>query len=99
MRVLQQGYNWFDGFVILHGTDTMAYTASALSYMLENLGKTVIVTGSQVRRRPGLGGVRRVQRNSCWPRRAGQGVRFGDAGWTDGRCGRQLWVNHNDKCI
>ena len=35
-------------FVILHGTDTMAYTASALSFMLENLGKTVILTGSQV---------------------------------------------------
>ena len=33
----------------MHGTDTMAYTASALSFMLENLGKTVIVTGSQVR--------------------------------------------------
>ena len=38
----------FDGFVILHGTDTLAYTASALSFMLENLGKTVIVTGSQI---------------------------------------------------
>ena len=49
MGVFQQAYNWFDGFVILHGTDTMAYTASALSFMLENLGKTVIVTGSQVR--------------------------------------------------
>ena len=38
----------YDGFVILHGTDTMAYTASALSYMLENLGKPVILTGSQL---------------------------------------------------
>nr|MCX3330584.1 asparaginase domain-containing protein [Bacillus pacificus] len=38
----------YDGFVILHGTDTMAYTASALSFMLENLGKPVIVTGSQI---------------------------------------------------
>uniref|UniRef100_A0AAZ3R8G7 asparaginase n=1 Tax=Oncorhynchus tshawytscha TaxID=74940 RepID=A0AAZ3R8G7_ONCTS len=37
-----------DGFVILHGTDTMAYTASALSFMCENLGKPVILTGSQV---------------------------------------------------
>ena len=37
-----------DGFVILHGTDTMAYTASALSFMLENLSKPVILTGSQL---------------------------------------------------
>lgn len=41
-------YDEYDGFVILHGTDTMAYTASALSFMLENLGKPVIVTGSQI---------------------------------------------------
>lgn len=41
-------YDEYDGFVILHGTDTMAYTASALSFMLENLCKPVIVTGSQI---------------------------------------------------
>ncbi|MDP4496519.1 asparaginase [Vibrio cholerae] len=41
-------YDKYDGFVILHGTDTMAYTASALSFMFENLGKPVIVTGSQI---------------------------------------------------
>ena len=41
-------YRQFNAFVVLHGTDTMAYTASALSFMLEDLGKTVIVTGSQV---------------------------------------------------
>ena len=41
-------YDNYDGFVILHGTDTMAFTASALSFMLENLGKPVIVTGSQI---------------------------------------------------
>lgn len=41
-------YRQYDGFVILHGTDTMAYTASALSFMLENLGKPVILTGSQI---------------------------------------------------
>ena len=41
-------YDHFDGFVIFHGTDTMAYTASALSFMLEHLGKPVIVTGSQI---------------------------------------------------
>ncbi|KTD20887.1 L-asparaginase [Legionella lansingensis] len=41
-------YQRFDGFVIFHGTDTMAYTASALSFMLEHLGKPVIVTGSQI---------------------------------------------------
>ena len=38
----------YDGFVIIHGTDTMAYTASALSFMLEGLGKTVVLTGSQI---------------------------------------------------
>ena len=41
-------YDGYDGFVILHGLDTMAYTASALSFMLENLSKPVIVTGSQI---------------------------------------------------
>lgn len=45
---LQEHYEKYDGFVILHGTDTMAYTASALSFMCENLGKTVVLTGSQV---------------------------------------------------
>ncbi|MFY7698328.1 MAG: asparaginase [Legionella sp.] len=41
-------YDDYDGFVVLHGTDTMAYTASALSFMLENLTKPVILTGSQI---------------------------------------------------
>ena len=45
---IMQHYDDFDGFVILHGTDTMSYTASALSFMLENLGKPVILTGSQL---------------------------------------------------
>jgi len=45
---IRQNYQNFDGFVILHGTDTMAYTASALSFMLEDLDKPVIVTGSQI---------------------------------------------------
>ncbi|TCV99948.1 asparaginase [Biostraticola tofi] len=45
---IQQNYDRYDGFVILHGTDTMAFTASALSFMLENLAKPVIVTGSQI---------------------------------------------------
>nr|XP_013796270.1 PREDICTED: 60 kDa lysophospholipase isoform X1 [Apteryx mantelli mantelli] len=47
-RKLEEHYEKYDGFVILHGTDTMAYTASALSFMFENLGKTVVMTGSQV---------------------------------------------------
>ncbi len=46
--IIERNYALFDGFVILHGTDTMAYTASALSFMLENLGKPVILTGSQL---------------------------------------------------
>lgn len=47
-RIISEQYDHYDGFVVLHGTDTMAYTASALSYMLENLSKPVIVTGSQL---------------------------------------------------
>jgi L-asparaginase len=47
-EIIEEGYNDFDGFVILHGTDTMAYSASALSFMLENLRKPVIFTGSQL---------------------------------------------------
>lgn len=45
---IESYYSYFDSFVILHGTDTMAYTSSALSFLLEDLGKTVILTGSQV---------------------------------------------------
>ena len=48
VRVIYDNYSRFDGFVVLHGTDTMAYTASALSYMLENLTKPVVLTGSQL---------------------------------------------------
>ena len=48
VKIIAYNYDNFDGFVILHGTDTMAYTASALSFMLENLSKPVILTGSQL---------------------------------------------------
>lgn len=47
-EIIEVNYNEFDGFVVLHGTDTMAYSASALSFMLENLGKPVVFTGSQL---------------------------------------------------
>ena len=47
-HIIADHYEKYDGFVLLHGTDTMAYTASALSFMLENLGKPVIITGSQL---------------------------------------------------
>ncbi|XP_057315902.1 L-asparaginase-like isoform X2 [Hydractinia symbiolongicarpus] len=47
-RDIKENYPYFDSFVVLHGTDTMSYTASALSYMFENLDKTVIITGSQI---------------------------------------------------
>jgi len=47
-EIIENSYDDFDGFVVLHGTDTMAYTASALSFMLENLSKPVILTGSQL---------------------------------------------------
>lgn len=47
-RTIEANYESYDGFVVLHGSDTMAYTASALSFMLENLNKPVIFTGSQL---------------------------------------------------
>lgn len=47
-RVIEKSYKDYDGFVILHGSDTMAYTASALSFMLQNNNKPVILTGSQL---------------------------------------------------
>ena len=45
---IEINYTLYDAFIILHGTDTMCYTASALSFLFENLGKTVIITGSQI---------------------------------------------------
>lgn len=47
-KAIEENYDDYDGFVVLHGTDTMAFTASALSFMLENLSKPVIITGSQL---------------------------------------------------
>lgn len=46
--LIETNYEQYDGFVVLHGSDTMSYTASALSFMLENLGKPVVFTGSQL---------------------------------------------------
>lgn len=46
--MIEENYEKYDGFVVLHGSDTMAYTASALSFLLENLNKPVILTGSQL---------------------------------------------------
>lgn len=48
VKIIEANYANYDGFVILHGSDTMAYTASALSFMLINLAKPVILTGSQL---------------------------------------------------
>jgi len=48
VRAIAGNYDAYDGFVVLHGTDTMAYTASALSFMLDGLEKPVIITGSQL---------------------------------------------------
>ncbi|MBT2556661.1 type I asparaginase [Hymenobacter sp. ISL-91] len=52
--LIAEKYDLYDGFVVLHGTDTMAYSAAALSFLLENLGKTVVFTGAQVP----VGGIR-----------------------------------------
>lgn len=48
VEVIEKNYDHYDGFVVLHGSDTMAYTASALSFMLENVNKPIILTGSQL---------------------------------------------------
>ena len=47
-KIIEDNYSQFDGFVVLHGSDTMSYSASALSFMIENLSKPVIFTGSQL---------------------------------------------------
>ena len=47
-ELIQEKYEAYDGFVVLHGTDTMAYTASALSFMFKNLAKPIVLTGSQL---------------------------------------------------
>ena len=46
--LIKTEYENYDGFVVLHGTDTMSYTASALSFLIENLSKPIIITGSQL---------------------------------------------------
>lgn len=48
VSIIESKYNEYDGFVILHGSDTMAYTASALSFLIENLSKPIVLTGSQL---------------------------------------------------
>lgn len=48
VEIIEKNYDKFDGFVVLHGSDTMSYSASALSFMLENLSKPVVFTGSQL---------------------------------------------------
>jgi L-asparaginase len=48
VEIVQENHESFSGFVILHGTDTMAYTASALSFMIQNLGKVIVLTGAQL---------------------------------------------------
>ena len=45
-ETIHRNYTLFDGFVVLHGTDSLAYTCSALSFMLQNLGKPIIFTGT-----------------------------------------------------
>lgn len=47
-NLIEENYNNFDGFVVLHGSDTMSYSASALSFMFENLSKPIVFTGSQL---------------------------------------------------
>ena len=46
-RAIEQNYSRYDGFILCHGTDTLAYTAAALSYLVQNAGKPIILTGAQ----------------------------------------------------
>ena len=46
-KMIDENYDRYNGFVVLHGTDTMAYTAAALSYMIQNSSKPIVITGSQ----------------------------------------------------
>ena len=48
VNIIEENYENYDGFVVLHGSDTMSYTASALSFMFENFTKPIIFTGSQL---------------------------------------------------
>lgn len=48
VKIIEEHYEFFDGFVVLHGSDTMSYTSSAISFMIENLSKPIIFTGSQL---------------------------------------------------
>ena len=47
VKAVEENYAYYDGFVICHGTDTLAYTAAALSYMIQNSAKPIVVTGAQ----------------------------------------------------
>lgn len=47
-EAVKENYDAYDGFVITHGTDTMAYTSAALSYMLQHAKKPIVITGSQI---------------------------------------------------
>jgi len=63
-------HDQYDGFVVLHGTDTMAYSASALSFMLEQLAKPVILTGSQIPLARGTSRPGRLPLGSSWRARS-----------------------------
>lgn len=73
-RLIRDNYARYDGFVVLHGTDTMSYTASALSFLLENLAKPVVFTGSQIP----IGVLRTDGRENLITAIEIAGARFGD---------------------
>ena len=65
-RTIKEAYDHFDGFVIAHGTDTMAYTASALSYLIQNPAKPIVLTGAQKPISQASSDARRNVINSFW---------------------------------
>ena len=90
--IIKANYAFYDGFVVLHGTDTMAFSASAMSFMLENLEKPVVFTGSQLP----IGMLR------SWPRSASissstkahsTGRRSGAGNWSCIRIWIPMWLS------
>ena len=70
-RAVADNYDKYDGFVITHGTDTLAYTAAALHQMLRHLSKPVIITGAQLPlEAEGSDGPRNLKTPFSWPARA-----------------------------
>lgn len=93
VHIIADHYESFDGFVILHGTDTMAYTASALSYMLQNIAKPVILTGSQLP----IGVLRTDGKENLITKRKNEKIEFRKFGRADPEAFREQAIRNHVK--